>query len=58
MSLQLDINPLREGLTRERVVDPCIFVVFGGTGDLAHKNCLMEMSVWYVPWKNPDMPFP
>jgi glucose-6-phosphate 1-dehydrogenase len=40
MSLQLDTNPLREGLTRERVVDPCIFVVFGGTGDLAHKKLL------------------
>lgn len=40
MSLQLDVNPLREGLTRERVVDPCIFVIFGGTGDLAHKKLL------------------
>lgn len=40
MSLQLDVNPLREGLTRERVVDPCIFVIFGGTGDLARKKLL------------------
>lgn len=40
MSLQLDVNPLREGLTRERAVDPCIFVIFGGTGDLAHKKIL------------------
>ncbi|MGI6296306.1 MAG: glucose-6-phosphate dehydrogenase [Armatimonadota bacterium] len=40
MSLQLDVNPLREGLTRERAVDPCIFVIFGGTGDLAHKKLL------------------
>lgn len=40
MSLVLDANPLREGLTRERVVDPCVFVIFGGTGDLAHKKLL------------------
>ncbi|NLN76506.1 MAG: glucose-6-phosphate dehydrogenase [Armatimonadetes bacterium] len=40
MSLSLDVNPLREGLTRERAVDPCIFVIFGGTGDLAHRKLL------------------
>ena len=40
MSLVLDVNPLREGLTRERVVDPCVFVIFGGTGDLAHKKLM------------------
>ncbi len=40
MSLQLDVNPLRQGLARERVIDPCIFVAFGGTGDLAHKKLL------------------
>lgn len=40
MSLVLESNPLREGLVRERAVDPCIFVLFGGTGDLAHKKVL------------------
>ena len=40
MSLQLDVNPLREGLARERVADPCVFVIFGGTGDLAYRKLL------------------
>ena len=40
MSLQSDVNPLRQGLARERVIDPCIFVAFGGTGDLAHKKLM------------------
>jgi glucose-6-phosphate 1-dehydrogenase len=38
MALTLESNPLREGLARQRVADPCAFVIFGGTGDLAHKK--------------------
>lgn len=40
MSLNLATNPLRAGLPRERVVDPCAVVIFGGTGDLAHRKLL------------------
>lgn len=35
-----DSNPLRKGLRRERAVDPCLVVIFGGTGDLAHRKLL------------------
>jgi glucose-6-phosphate 1-dehydrogenase len=31
-------NPLREGLRLERVPDPSCFVLFGATGDLAHRK--------------------
>ena len=31
-------NPLREGLRLERMPDPHIFVLFGATGDLAHRK--------------------
>ena len=31
-------NPLREGLRLERVPDPCVIVLFGATGDLAHRK--------------------
>lgn len=33
-------NPLREGLRMERTPDPCIMVIFGATGDLAHRKLL------------------
>ncbi len=33
-------NPLREGLRLERVPDPNIFVLFGATGDLAHRKVI------------------
>ncbi len=33
-------NPLREGLRLERVPDPSIFVLFGATGDLAHRKVI------------------
>src|SRR3954452_8204706 len=33
-----DDNPLREGLRLERVPDPCTLVLFGATGDLAHRK--------------------
>ena len=31
-------NPLREALPRSRVSDPCAIVLFGATGDLAHRK--------------------
>jgi glucose-6-phosphate 1-dehydrogenase len=31
-------NPLRAGTRLERVPDPCVVVVFGATGDLAHRR--------------------
>ncbi len=33
-------NPLREGLRLERIPDPCVIVLFGATGDLAHRKVL------------------
>ncbi len=47
MSVDLSVNPLREGLARERVVDPCIFVIFGGTGDLARKKLVPALYHLY-----------
>ena len=33
-----ETNPLREALPRTRVPDPCAIVLFGATGDLAHRK--------------------
>ncbi len=33
-----DANPLRTGLPRSRVPDPCTVVLFGATGDLTHRK--------------------
>ena len=33
-------NPLREGLRLEKVPEPCTVVLFGATGDLAHRRVL------------------
>ena len=30
-------NPLRVGLTQERAADACNVVIFGASGDLAHR---------------------
>jgi glucose-6-phosphate 1-dehydrogenase len=32
------MNPLREGLLRQRVPEPCSMVIFGASGDLAHRK--------------------
>jgi len=32
------MNPLREGLQRQRVPEPCAMVIFGASGDLAHRK--------------------
>jgi glucose-6-phosphate 1-dehydrogenase len=34
----VESNPLREALPRTRVPDPCTIVLFGATGDLAHRK--------------------
>jgi glucose-6-phosphate 1-dehydrogenase len=31
-------NPLRDGLSRERVPPPCVMVIFGASGDLTHRK--------------------
>ena len=33
-----ETNPLREGLFSEPVPDPCAVVIFGASGDLAHRK--------------------
>jgi len=33
-----EVNPLRQALPRTRVSDPCAIVLFGATGDLAHRK--------------------
>ena len=40
-------NPLREGLRLERMPDPAVFVLFGATGDLAHRKVLPALfQLW------------
>ena len=40
-------NPLREGLRLERVPDPALFVLFGATGDLAHRKVVPALfQLW------------
>ncbi|HEX7611289.1 MAG TPA: hypothetical protein VF371_00855, partial [Candidatus Limnocylindrales bacterium] len=43
-----DTNPLRQGLRLERVPDPCAFVLFGATGDLAHRKVVPAL---YQLWR-------
>jgi glucose-6-phosphate 1-dehydrogenase len=43
-----DANPLRHGLRLERVPDPCAFVLFGATGDLAHRKVVPAI---YQLWR-------
>src|SRR5512141_1927321 len=46
-------NPLREGLRLERVPDPSCFVLFGATGDLAHRKVLPAL---YQLWRTNLLP--
>src|SRR4051812_46868661 len=46
-------NPLREGLRLERVPDPAIFVLFGATGDLAHRKVVPAL---YQLWRTNLLP--
>ncbi|HEX7491494.1 MAG TPA: glucose-6-phosphate dehydrogenase [Candidatus Limnocylindrales bacterium] len=48
-----DTNPLREGLRLERVPDPCAFVLFGATGDLAHRKVIPAI---YQLWRTNLLP--
>jgi glucose-6-phosphate 1-dehydrogenase len=41
---QADANPLREGLRLERVPDPHAMVLFGATGDLAHRKVFPALA--------------
>ena len=33
-------NPLADGLSLRRTPDPCVLVIFGASGDLAHKKIM------------------
>jgi glucose-6-phosphate 1-dehydrogenase len=46
-------NPLREGLRLERVPDPCAIVLFGATGDLAHRKVIPAL---YQLWRSNSLP--
>ncbi len=46
-------NVLREGLRLERVPDPSIVVLFGGTGDLAHRKVVPAL---YHLWRTNLLP--
>ncbi len=48
-----DINPLRQGLRLDRVPDPCAFVLFGATGDLAHRKVIPAI---YQLWRTNLLP--
>jgi glucose-6-phosphate 1-dehydrogenase len=37
---QIELNPLREGLSSRAVPQPCSIVIFGATGDLTHRKLL------------------
>ena len=46
-------NVLRQGLRLEKVPDPSILVLFGATGDLAHRKVLPAM---YHLWRTNLLP--
>ena len=46
-------NPLREGLRLERIPDPGAFVLFGATGDLAHRKVIPAL---YQLWRTNLLP--
>ena len=46
-------NVLREGLRLDRVPDPCMVVLFGGTGDLAHRKVVPAL---YHLWRTNLLP--
>src|SRR5437899_5401002 len=48
-----DHNPLREGLRLERVPDPSTLVLFGSTGDLAHRKVVPAL---YQLWRTNLLP--
>jgi glucose-6-phosphate 1-dehydrogenase len=50
---ETELNPLRRGLRLEREPDPCAFVLFGATGDLAHRKVLPAI---YQLWRTNLLP--
>ncbi len=50
---RLDENPLREGLRLERIPDPSVLVLFGATGDLAHRKVVPAL---YQLWRTNLLP--
>jgi glucose-6-phosphate 1-dehydrogenase len=48
-----DDNPLRDGLRLERVPDPSVLVLFGATGDLAHRKVVPAL---YQLWRTNLLP--
>src|SRR6476620_5923338 len=46
-------NVLREGLRLARIPDPCVLVLFGSTGDLAHRKVLPAL---YHLWRTDLLP--
>ena len=46
-------NPLREGLRLERMPDPAVLVLFGATGDLAHRKVVPAL---YQLWRTNLLP--
>jgi glucose-6-phosphate 1-dehydrogenase len=50
---KVEENPLREGLRLERVPDPNILVLFGATGDLAHRKVVPAL---YQLWRTNLLP--
>ncbi len=46
-------NVLREGLRLSRIPDPCVLVLFGSTGDLAHRKVLPAL---YHLWRTDLLP--
>ncbi len=50
---KVDENPLREGLRLERVPDPNVLVLFGATGDLAHRKVVPAL---YQLWRTNLLP--
>lgn len=47
-------NPLREGLRRDRAVDPCSLVIIGATGDLARRKLVPALYNLQVDRLLPD----
>jgi glucose-6-phosphate 1-dehydrogenase len=48
-----DLNPLRKGLRLESVPEPCAFILFGATGDLAHRKVIPAI---YQLWRTNLLP--
>ena len=47
-------NPLRQALPRARVPEPCAIVLFGSTGDLAHRKLMPALFQAFRHGKLPE----